>query len=243
MTGRTRPERILGVLGGMGPAATARFYQDFVAATPGGRDQEHPHVVIDSDPAIPDRTDFLLGRGPDPRPRLVSAANRLRSLGAVVIVMPCNTASVFINYLVDATSVPFISWVGEVIETIKDEQEPPVGILATSGTIETRLYQNALAEQGIEHLIPDDAAQELVMRAVYGPDGLKTKGLPTKRAISDLLSAANSLTAAGARSLVLGCTELPLILDPNDSAWPVPVVDPAPSVITSALAWTSGDSR
>lgn len=243
MTGNVPTDRTLGVLGGMGPAATARFYQDFVAATPGERDQDHPHVVIDSDPAIPDRTDFLLGRGPDPRPRLVGSANRLRHLGAGAIVMPCNTASVFIDYLADATSVPFISWVGEVIETIKREQDPPVGILATSGTIEARLYQGALSDQGIGHLTPGDESQEQVMRAVYGPHGFKAKGQPTKRAISDLLSAANSLAEAGARSLVLGCTELPLILDPEDGAWPVPVIDPAPSVIRSALAWIAGDSR
>jgi aspartate racemase len=243
MTGNVPTHRILGVLGGMGPAATARFYQDFVAATPSGRDQDHPRVVIDSDPAIPDRTDFLLGRGPDPRPRLVCAAKRLRSQGAGAIVMPCNTASVFIDELVEATSVLFISWVGEVIETIRREQEPPVGILATSGTIEAGLYQNALTDQGIDHMTPDDESQEQVMRSIYGPHGFKTKGVPTERAISDLLSAAGSLAEAGAQSLVLGCTELPLILDPNDGAWPVPVVDPAPSVIRSALAWTSGDSR
>lgn len=243
MTGNVPTERTLGVLGGMGPAATARFYQDLVAATPGERDQDHPHVVIDSDPAIPDRTDFLLGRGPDPRPRLVSAANRLRHLGAGAIVMPCNTASAFIDHLVEATSVLFINWVGEAIETIKREQEPPAGILATSGTIEARLYQNALSDQGIDHLIPGDADQDRVMQAVYGPHGFKTNGLSTERAISDLLAAASSLAKAGARSLVLGCTELPLILNPNDDAWPVPVVDPAPSVIRSALAWVSDESR
>lgn len=230
-------KRILGVLGGMGPAATARFYADLVASTEAGHDQDHPHVIVDSDPAIPDRTDFLFGRGPDPRPRLIAAATRLRNLGVGLIVMPCNTASVFIDDLAGIVSLPFVNWVDEAGRSLSLNFEPPVGILATKGTIKAQLYQDALERHGVDYVIPDEEAQSGVMDAIYGEHGLKTTGRSTERARSSLTSAANDLAGLGAKSLVLGCTELPLIMGSDDPSWPVPVADPARSVIKTALAW------
>ena len=83
---------VVGAVGGMGPAATAEAFRRIVAATPAQRDQDHLHVIIDSDPLIPDRTRALLHGGSDPRPRLIAAARRLEAAGAQVLCMPCNTA-------------------------------------------------------------------------------------------------------------------------------------------------------
>src|SRR5439155_4399654 len=92
---RLRPRRTIGVLGGMGPAATALFFRRLIEATSAKTDQEHLHVVIDSDPSIPDRTKALLEGGPSPAPQLIEMARRLQMMGAELIVMPCNTAHVF----------------------------------------------------------------------------------------------------------------------------------------------------
>ncbi len=232
-------EKVLGILGGMGPAATAHFYQQLVAATPAQTDQDHPRVVIISDPTIPDRTKYLLGSGPDPWPKLVRAAVSLRSAGAGLIVMPCNTASVFIDRLSDHVAVPFVDWIGAAAEEFQG-QHSPVGIMATSGTIQTGLYQEALETRNLEHRAPSQSAQRLVMDAIYGPDGLKTTGRSNASSREKLVAVASALKEAGAKSLVLGCTELPVIMAADDPGWPLPTIDPAQTAVTKVLQWIKG---
>src|SRR4029453_14388367 len=106
--GRRHP--VLGVMGGMGPAATAEFLRRLIEATPAGRDQDHLHVLVDNDPSVPDRTAALLGQGPDPTPYLVTMAMRLSAAGAEFLVMPCNTASAFAPGLAADIPVPLLRW-------------------------------------------------------------------------------------------------------------------------------------
>ena len=96
----------------MGPAATHAFFGHLISFTEAASDQDHLHIVIDNNPSIEDRTAFLLGRGADPRPRLLTSARRLRAAGADILVMPCNTAAAFSADIEAAVGVPLVDWVG-----------------------------------------------------------------------------------------------------------------------------------
>lgn len=215
---------ILGVLGGMGPLATAAFYANLIAATPATSDQDHLHVVIDSNPTVPDRTSYLLGRGPDPRPALVQSSSRLRALGAGLLVMPCNTASAFRTDIEAAVGIPVFDWIAAATDGLAEREVRRVGLLATDGTLKTRLYHDAAEARGMECITPSDEDQASLMRIIY--DEIKA-GRMTAALLRDLVLTASNLSRLGADALVLGCTELPLALGAGDARWPIPVVDPS----------------
>ena len=214
----------LGIIGGMGPLASHAFYGQLIAETPAGCDQDHLHVIIDSDPSIPDRTAFLLDDGPDPRPAIVAAGQRLISAGADLLVMPCNTANAFVADIRPQLGVPVFDWIGTAVATVLESGAAKVGILATDGTLKTGLYQSALRAAGIESVVPPAEQQAAVMRVIY--EGVKASGAsPTHE--QELIEAALDLEAHGADGLLLGCTELPLAVPAADERWPIPAVDPS----------------
>lgn len=220
MTGPAR-RRTIGVIGGMGPLATADFYLRLVRATPAETDQNHLHVLIDSNAAIPDRTAAIEGRGPDPTPMLVETAQRLVRAGAEVLAMPCNSAHAFLDAIRRAVPVPVLDMMAEVAAAAAALRPAPatVGLLATAGTVRQRLYEHALARRGIGVLLPDAAGQRVVSQAIASVKAGDTG--PAVRA--RVRGAAADLVRAGAGAIVLGCTELPLLLDPGDAA--VPILD------------------
>jgi len=226
--------KTVGVIGGMGPAATADFFRRFVALTEAPRDQDHLHVVIDSDPAIPDRTLALVDGGPSPVPHLVRIARRLEAMGADLLVMPCNTAHAFANEVARAVTIPLVDWVAEAVAHVaaRDPRPAASGILATTGTIASCVYQDALEAAGIAAVIPTDREQAAVMAAIYGLKG----GDAAQPAVAQ---AASSLVARGAEVLLLACTELPELNLEGD----VPVVDPADVVARRVVELAGGTPR
>ncbi len=215
--------QIVGILGGMGPAATADLYQKIIAATPATRDQEHLHVVIWADPTVPDRTDALLHGGEDPTPWLVRGAQQLEAMGAGLIAVPCNTAHAFFAAVTDQVAIPLLHMMEEtatVIEIMHPEVER-VGLLATTGTVAAGLYQEVFATHHIEVIIPPDDLQEAaVMGAIR-----RVKRGETGVEVTQLVgNAATYLIDHGAEALITGCTELPLVFTSADA--PVPVIDP-----------------
>jgi aspartate racemase len=213
--------RAIGVIGGMGPLATADFYLRLVRATPAAIDQEHLHVLIDSNPQIPDRTAAIEGRGSDPTPELIATARRLVAAGAEVLVMPCNSAHAFLDAIRREVPVPVLDIMEEVASAAARLTPVPaaVGLLATTGTVRQRLYHIAFARRGIEVLIPGAAGQGAVSGAIASVKAGRTG--PEVRTAAR--AAADDLIGAGAGSIVLGCTELPLILAPGDIR--VPLLD------------------
>ena len=218
MSGR---EKIIGVLGGMGPLATADFYAKLVRLTPARADQDHLRVIIDSNPKIPDRTAGLSGEGPDPTPALVDTARGLERAGADLIAIPCNSAHAYLPAIRRAVAIPVLDIMHEVAAAVASLAPRPrsVGLLATPGTIRAGLYHRALAGYGIE--IVDCSEEEEVdvlqtIKAVKGGDlgqGVRLRA----RAV------AAALIARGAEAVVLGCTEIPLVLGPEQV--PAPVFD------------------
>jgi len=234
--------RTLGILGGMGPLATAHFYQRLVESSSARLDQEHPRVVMVSDPAIPDRSAFILGEGVDPRPHLTKAAVELAQLGAEKIVVPCNSASPFRHDIQEAAGVEIVDWVGIASAHLVDYSEFPIGIAATSGTLRAGFYQEALAVKGVSYVLPGPVEEELIMRSIYGPSGVKTVNKATEEARVDLSTAIEGLVAAGAGSVLLACTELPILATLMTDR-PVPFIDPGDLVVAEVLRWLEGDSE
>ena len=225
--GRSELDRkTVGIIGGMGPAATHAFFGQVIALTDARTDQEHIHLIIDNDPQIPDRTAFLLGHGEDPVPRLVAAARRLEAAGCELLVMPCNTAAAFADQIGRTVSIPILDWTGVAADAAARTSRAAVGILATTGTIEAGLYRRALEDRGRRSIIPDAADQETVMAVIYGPDGVKS-GNDAGKGADELLGVASRLVQRGAEALLLACTELPLALPATDPRWPVPALDPS----------------
>lgn len=224
MNSSTGASEIIGILGGMGPAATADFYAKLVSMTPGHRDQDHLRTLIWSDPTIPDRTAALLGNGPDPTPWLLNGSRMLREAGATVIAIPCNTAHAFVPRIADHVGLPIVHMIGEAVRHLATLR-PTVrtaGLLATTGTVCTGLYQEWLARADINLVLPDPASQDAeVMAAIRAVKA----GVRGPAATLPLARAARRLTEQGAQAIIAGCTEIPLGLAPE--AVPVPVVDPA----------------
>lgn len=207
-----RPVRI-GVVGGVGPAATVDFLDKIVRNTPAGCDQDHLKLVVEQNPQIPDRTGHLLAGGPDPTIALYATCKRLEAADADLIAIPCNTAHAFVERIQPYLGVPVVNMLDVTVNHLQTQLAPgePVGLLATSGTVRSGLYERAAARVGLTLISPDEAHQVQVMAAIYGEQGVKA-GFTQGVCREALLTALAHLVQRGARAVILGCTELPLIL-------------------------------
>lgn len=149
----------LGVLGGMGPAATAEFQRLLAEKAPADTDQEHPRMIVYSHTVTPDRTTFILGKGPDPEPYLIDGLQTLVKWGADRLVVTCNTAHYFIDRFRDRIPVPIIHIIDETVRAAKERSPKGAWLTATLGTMRTGLYQRHAAQAGYEFLIPDEKMQ------------------------------------------------------------------------------------
>jgi aspartate racemase len=210
----SQPSRTVGVLGGMGPAATLDFFQRVLAASNATRDSEHIRLIIDCNPYVPDRNAAVAGAGPSSGPALADMARGLERAGAELLVMPCNTAHAFLDDICAATQLPVISIIDVTVEALIADHNKPrrAGVLATTGCVDAGLYQSALDRVGVTPVVPTGAARELFMdvlkRIKAGDIGLATK--------SDMLRIARALMDDGAEAIIAGCTEVPLVLDQPD---------------------------
>lgn len=193
----------LGVIGGMGPLATALFMEQVIEMTAAAGDGDHIPMDIINMPGIPDRTDYILGRSKQsPIAEIKRIKAELESKGAEVLAMPCNTAFCFYEELVKE-GLPIIHAIEETALCLQEAGVDCVGILATDGTVKTGLFQDGLAAAGIATVIPDEVHQSLVMRMIY--EDVKA-GKPVSE--EALKAVEKHLKENGAQVLVLGCTEL-----------------------------------
>lgn len=212
-------EKVVGVLGGMGPEATADFFAKVIALTPARRDQDHLRIIIDNNPKIPDRTDAILTKKKSLLPVLVETARNLEKAGVDFIAIPCNTVHYFYEDLVKEISVPVLHMIKEVNYAVRASLPgcKRVGLIATTGTVASNLYQEEFRKVGVEVIVPDPASQTEVMDAI-----LRIKaGQPKGRARKQLIGAANRLIELEAQALILGCTDVPLAIKAKDFSVPV----------------------
>lgn len=221
---RQKMSKTIGILGGMGPEATLLLYSLVISKTPAKKDQEHIHVIIDSNPAIPDRTRHLVYGEESPIALLKEGALLLEKAGADMILIPCNTAHYFIPQIVESISIPILHMLDLTCKHIaqlvsgsagySSNLKIPIGILATTGTIRTGLYQKYLEKYNLESVLPTEQEQELlVMEAIYGEQGVKAGFHEEPSKI--LQQAAAILIQKGAKFIIAGCTEVPLVLTDN----------------------------
>ncbi len=203
----------IGILGGMGPEATSYLYNKIIKSTPVKKDQDHVPIVIFNNPKIPDRTEAILYGGVSPVSELIKTAHKLENAGAEFIVMPCNTSHYFIDEVSSAIGIPMVNMISEILKFISEKYSDvkKIGLLATSGTVKSRIYHDLFEKSGIEVLDLSEFEQEvLVMDSIYGDNGIKAGR--KEDASSKLLTAVNSFKNNGAELIIMGCTEIPLVL-------------------------------
>lgn len=204
--------KIIGILGGMGPAATVDLLAKIYANSRAKSDQEHVRVLVDIDPSIPDRTQAILNqRGEAVIAHLLRNAQGLIAQGAQLLAMPCNTAHAFLSELERELSVPFVNMVEVTVAHLADSGGGRIGLLATDGTLATGLYTTALKAQGMGALTPPARDQADLMKAIYG-----FKGGETLASRELALAVYKKLRAAGAQRIIAACTELPILLAGED---------------------------
>lgn len=194
----------LGIIGGLGPLATAHFYRRIVELTPAGQDQSHIETLIYSCPQVPDRTAFLLGKSTeDPRPKMIEVGKSLVASGAEVLAIPCVTAHAFHKELEEGIGHPVLHAIRELGKECNRRHIESVGIMATDGARQSRVYETTLEEYGVKCFWPDENGQKTVMRMIY-------EYVKAGQAIPETIfcEVSEHLLAQGAQAIVLGCTEL-----------------------------------
>lgn len=216
---------IVGIIGGIGPEASNYFCSLLVKLQKDAqKDQDHVPFLLVNNPQIPDRTAYLLTNGENPLPALIDSALVLKSAGATLLAIPCNTAHAFNKAIEEATELPVINMTELAAEYIKQNfgENAVVGLLATDGTLKSRVYQEQFTQTApsISFLVPEENSQKKVMEAIYS---IKSESVNAHNT-SLLIEVANDLIAKGADIIILGCTEIPLALNSKNCQFPI--VDP-----------------
>ena len=201
----SKPEKNLGILGGMGPAAAAEFLRLLAEGAPARSDAEHPRLLMFSDPDIPDRSDGILGTGPDPLPAIRRALLRLAEWGADLLAVPCNTAHHFIDRFREELPVPLVHIVEATVEAARRLEPGGAWLLSTSGTRASGLYPACAERHGYRFFHPSEAQQERVQRCLRRVKS----GEPTEAAAL-MRGVVEELWRERGCPIVTACTELPL---------------------------------
>lgn len=223
---------LIGVLGGMGPAATVDFFNKFVSFTAAQCDQEHIPLIISSIPDIPDRTDALMRHGNSPLPAMRDYLHKLENAGAECIVIPCNTAHFWLKELKDACHIDILSIVEATMGEVKNSGKSNIGLLATNATLYMGLYQEGIESLGFNCISPDNSSQKKVMESIYA---LKAGDLKSAQALMN--EQAKTLFSRGAEIIVLGCTEVPIILAQAVNEQPDKYIDSTASLVRAGIRW------
>ena len=200
-------KKALGILGGMGPLATADLFTKIVSMTKAASDREHMRIYIDNNAQITDRTAAILSGGESPLPYMTDSAKKLESVGADCIIMPCNTAHYFLPQLQKEINIPFISIIHQAVKVSKQRYPGlKVGILATNGTLDANVYSDVYKAEGVEVVEPTAEERDILMDIIYNQ--VKAGKIPTDAAPFEKVL--KQMAERGAGSYVLGCTELPV---------------------------------
>lgn len=199
--------KMLGVLGGLGPMSTVYFCELLTSHTRAFCDADHIDMIISSRASTPDRTDFILGKSTvDPLPVMIEDAKRLESAGATLLVIPCNTAHYFYDGLQRSCSVPMLNIIEETVLHLARNGVAHFGLLATEGTVKAGAYQSLCKAHGLKCTVPDKHDQAMLSEMIYGC--IKQNRPIDQDAFDGIVS---RMRAQGCQKLVLGCTELSLL--------------------------------
>lgn len=230
-------EKSIGILGGMGPLATCDLMEKIIRHTDAHCDQENAHIYVDCNTNIPDRTGAILHGGKDPLPEMVKSAVRLQSMGASVLIMPCNTAHYFREKIQQFVDIPLLNMPWETAMELKRQGVKTAAVLATDGTVQCGIYEGALQEAGIRSIYPEAEDQKRIMSLIY--DCVKA-GKPCSEP-EKIHALSKKLQEQGAEVLILGCTELPIAFAQLGVA--VPTIDPTEVLACAALRFIGAPLR
>jgi aspartate racemase len=216
-----RKEKVIGILGGLGPEATLRLFQKILEHTPASKDQDHLRILIDNNPKIPERLPAILGTGSDPIPMMVASGQALERAGADFIIIPCVSAHYFLSALRRKISLPIISMLDEAavrVKTFKPEIKK-IGLLAAEGTMKVGLFQERLMQEGMETIIPA-GRDRLEMQANI----FKIKDTKRRHDRNEIAARfqkiAGKMAERGAQAILIGCTEISIVADADSFSTP-----------------------
>ena len=231
------PDKVVGVIGGMGPEATVDLMMRVNRATPAEDDIDHIRMVVDNNPKVPSRIKAIIeGTGESPAPCMAEMARKLADSGADFLVIPCNTAHYYYDEVRRAVDIPVMNMIDVTIETVLNENASirTVGLLASKAVLMTGLYTKPFKGKGIDVIYPSPELQDLLMASVRK---IKTG----KYDIGDrevLQSAAEELVRKRSEALIVGCTELSIICDGLDAG--VKVYDASQVLAESIVRMAKG---
>ncbi|MEM9523153.1 MAG: amino acid racemase [Pseudomonadota bacterium] len=228
----TRP---VGILGGMGPAATVLLMRKVIAAVPGRDDADHIPLLVDQNPQVPSRIAWLIeGRGEDPGPVLARMAQRLEAMGAEALAMPCNTAHHFVAQIRNAVDIPLLDMVDLTIARIRERADAgsPIGILASPAIRKTALFDKALAAIEMRAIYPED--QDGLLDAIRR---IKSAGRvePARAALAE---ASADLRRRGAKTQLIACTEFSTIAEAVTET--VQTIDTLDRLVEAIISFSTG---
>lgn len=197
--------KTVGIIGGMGTLATIDLFNKIVLETNAKSDDEHLHILIDNNAQIPDRTNFILGNGENPTNELIKSAKNLEKIGADFLAIPCNTAHYFYDFINDSADIEVINMIEETAKFIKESKVKKVVLLATTGTIKAKVYNNIFERYNIEIVTPNDLNQNIIMNFIY--DIKKGKSDINK---DEVIKVFDYFKKQNLYNIILGCTELPV---------------------------------
>jgi aspartate racemase len=227
----------LGVLGGMGPAASAEFINRLIAQTPASCDQEHIPFVLWSDPRVPDRSTSLRNGDNLPLSWLLEGIQGLKNAGCNCIVIPCNTAHFWFDEMKKRASwnSKIIHIVDSVADALRDVEvtNSTIGIIGTQATIELGLYQYMLNKLGWNCITPTKEEMDTLVQPAINL--IKANNIEAAQPL--IMNVVNRLIDSGAKAVVLGCTELPLAVKQTEEQG-IPLINSIDSLVKATLLWS-----
>jgi len=221
----------LGILGGMGPAASAEYVTRLIQQTPATCDQEHIPFVLWNDPTVPDRSTSLRAGNDKPLPYLIDGIQSLRYSQCDLIVIPCNTAHFWFDELIKQ-GVRIIHIVDSVASALRDVSvtNTTIGVMGTRATVELGLYQSRLSQAGWNCITPSENEMSTLVQPAI--DLIKSGKL--EQAHDMFITVIDKLIARGAKAVVLGCTEIPLVVKENHYNG-TPLINSIDSLVKAAI--------
>ena len=204
-------EKILGVLGGMGPAASAEFLKILAEKFPAEKDQDHPVVYMISDPKIPDRGSAIAGEGEDPEPYIRKNMEKLIGWGADILAVPCNTAHYFIDRFRDEIKVPLVHIIEATVDASVKNSPEGAWMISTMGTARSGLYQKVAADRHYRLVVPPEDVQGRIQETI-----IYVKSGNMEKAARSIEDAVKKLWSIEDLPIITACTELPLAYDVSD---------------------------
>ncbi|HCX03059.1 MAG TPA: aspartate racemase [Clostridiales bacterium] len=200
----------VGIIGGMGPAATLNFFKMVIKYTDAKFDQEHVNMIIDNNTSIEDRSAFIFKKGPNPKKELISTAKKLENYGAEIIAMPCNTAHFFYEEIKESINIPIINMIEAAANYIlKEKKDKNIILLSTEGTYKSKIYEKVFERKDLNLIIPSEDHQKKIMDLIYKVK--KNENIDYQK-VNDILKQIEVPDGI----FLLGCTELPIIFTNKD---------------------------